>query len=53
MSDDIKEFSDGFMQDIAYLLEWCMNNKTDNITITLNYGERDLEIDMDFKIHSH
>lgn len=45
-----KEFSPGFQHDIADLLELCMDNKTDNITIDMEYPKGILEIDMTFKV---
>ena len=48
-----KEFSPGFQRDIADLLEVCMENQTDSITITMNYGKNDLDIDMTFRVYQH
>lgn len=48
-----KEFSPEFQHDIADLLEVCMENQTDSITITMNYGKHDLDIDMTFRIYQH
>ena len=31
MKDMEKEFSEGFMQDLADLLQYCMENKTDSV----------------------
>jgi hypothetical protein len=45
-----KEFSQGFQKDVADLLELCMDNKTDNIIINLEYPKGILEIDMTFKV---
>ena len=53
MTDFNKEFSPEFQRDIADLLEICMENETDNITITMNYGEHDLNIDMTFRVYRH
>jgi hypothetical protein len=53
MTETGKEFSPEFQKDIADLLELCMNNHTDSLTITLNYGKNDLDIDMTFKVYPH
>lgn len=45
-----KEFSPGFQHDVADLLEMCMDNQTDNITIDMEYPKGILEIDMTFKV---
>lgn len=45
-----KEFSDGFMQDIAYLLELCMKNNTDNIELNFNIGGKELNMDITFSV---
>jgi hypothetical protein len=46
-----KEFSPGFQHDIADLLELCVDNKTDNITIDLDYPTATLEVELTFRIH--
>lgn len=53
MRDNEKEFSPEFQMDIADLLEMCMNNDTDSLTITLKYDEYDLDIDMTFRAYPH
>ena len=45
-----KEFSEGFMKDIAGLLELCMKNNTDNIELNFNINGRELNIDITFSI---
>ena len=45
-----KEFSPEFQHDIADLLELCIDNKTDNLTIDMAYPNGILEIDMTFRI---
>ena len=53
MNDEMvsnKEFSPEFQHDIADLLELCIDNKTDNITIDMEYPKGILEIDMTFRI---
>lgn len=49
----IKSFSPGFQEDIADLLDICMENGTDTITMTMSYKEADLDIDMTFRVVSH
>lgn len=48
-----KEFSPEFQHYIAELLELCMENQTDSVTITMNYGDKDLDIDMTFRVRPH
>ncbi len=48
-----KSFSPGFQQDIADLLDICMENGTDTITITMGYEKADLDIDMTFRVVPH
>lgn len=45
-----KEFSDGFMQDIAELLQVCLENKTDNIELYFNINGKTLKMDITFEI---
>ena len=45
-----KEFSEGFMQDIADLLEICMNNGTDGMELTFNIKGNALTLDLTFSI---
>ena len=53
MSEFDKEFSPEFKRDIAELLEKCMENETDSLSITMNCGEFDLDIDMTFRVYRH
>ena len=48
-----KKFSPEFQHDIADLLECCQENETDSLTITMHYGELDLDIDITFSVHPH
>jgi hypothetical protein len=50
MKDMDKEFSEGFMQDLADLLEFCMENKTDSMELDFNYGGKHLKVDITFSI---
>ena len=45
-----KEFSDGFMQDIAELLELCMNNGTDGVELTFYIKGKELTLDLTFSV---
>lgn len=45
-----KEFSEGFQRDIADLLEYCMENRTDSVALVFNYDETKLKIDIIFSI---
>ena len=45
-----KAFSPGFQNDIADLLDLCMENKTDNLTIDLEYPTGVLEVDLTFRV---
>ena len=45
-----KAFSPGFQNDIAVLLDLCMENKTDNLTIDLEYPTGVLEVDLTFRV---
>ena len=41
-----KDFSEGFMHDIADLLEECGKHKTDNVDITFPFGDKKLNINI-------
>jgi len=45
-----KEFSEGFMHDIADLLELCSENKTDSTELYFNINGNTLKIDITFEI---
>lgn len=45
-----KEFSEGFMQDIADLLEFCLENKTDGMELCFNINGSTLKVDITFEI---
>ena len=45
-----KKFSKDFMNDIADLLELCMENNTNNIELNFNINGRELNIDITFSI---
>ena len=46
-----REFSDGFMQDIAELLELCANNETDGVELTFNIKGKALTLDLTFTVN--
>lgn len=43
-----KIFSDGFMQYIADLLEYCNEHHTDNIALLFTVGDKKLSMDITF-----
>lgn len=45
-----KTFSEGFMHDIADLLELCEKNKTDTTNLIFNFNGTTLNIDITFSI---
>jgi hypothetical protein len=45
-----KTFSEGFMHDIADLLELCMKNQTDNIGLTFEINGKVLDLDITFSV---
>lgn len=50
MKDMDKEFSEGFMQDLADLLELCMKNKTDSMELDFDYSGKHLKVDISFSV---
>jgi hypothetical protein len=46
-----KEFSADFQRDILDLAEKCFKERTDNITVSFDYGHCVLDIDMTFKVY--
>lgn len=45
-----KEFSEGFIHDIADLLELCSENKTDSTELYFNINGNTLKMDITFEI---
>lgn len=43
-----KEFSEGFMHDIADLLTYCMENKTDSLELNFDINGKELKVDITF-----
>ena len=43
-----KEFSREFQQGLTDILEMCMENKTNNCVITLDYGDAELVVNIIF-----
>lgn len=50
MGDTNKEFSNGFMQDLADLLELCMKNNTDSMELDFDYSGKHLKVDISFLV---
>jgi hypothetical protein len=46
-----KEFSADFQRDILNLAEECFKNQTDNITVSFDYDNCVLDIDMTFRVY--
>ena len=46
-----KEFSVDFQKDILDLAEKCFKNQTDNITVSFDYDNCVLDIDMTFRVY--
>ena len=45
-----KEFSEGFMHDMAYLLEACMKRKTDTVEIDFDINGNQFNIEITFSV---
>lgn len=45
-----KEFSNGFMQDIADLLEFCLETKQDDLELVFDVDDNTLKINIAFEI---
>ena len=43
-----REFSEGFIQDLRYLLEQCVLNETDNLELSLDFNGTELQVYMEF-----
>lgn len=43
-----KEFSEGFLHDMADLLEYCVENKTDSLELHFNINGNELKVDITF-----
>jgi hypothetical protein len=46
-----KEFSADFQRDILDLAEKCFKNQTDNITVSFDYDNCVLDVDMTFRVY--
>lgn len=44
------DFSEGFLHDIASVLEYCMENNTDSIELEFEINGKKLNIDMTFSV---
>ena len=45
-----KDFSEGFMHDIADLLECCKENNTDNVGLKFTFEDLELKVNITFSI---
>lgn len=45
-----KEFSDGFIKDLADIIDSCIENQTDSATIKFEFGGRILNVEMKFSV---
>lgn len=45
-----KEFSEGFLHDLADVLQLCMDGNTDSITLQFEVNGRRLHVDMTFYV---
>ena len=50
MIDMVKNVTPDFQKDLADILEICLNNHTNTITISLDYGEYQLETELTFRL---
>ena len=47
-----KEFSEGFLHDLADLMDYCKDNKTDSIDLHFVCGNKRLKMNIVFSIDS-
>ncbi len=45
-----KEFSEGFLHDLADLMDYCVDNNTDNIDLHFAFGNKKLKMNIVFFI---
>lgn len=45
-----KEFSEGFIHDLADILDECIKNNTDHAAIDLEFGDLALSLDITFTV---
>ena len=45
-----KEFSEGFLHDLADLMDYCKDNKTDSIDLHFIFGNKRLKMNIVFSI---
>ena len=48
-----KDFSEGFMHDIADLLECCKENNTDNVDLKFTFEDLELKVNITFSIKQY
>ena len=46
----IKKFSEGFIQDIADLMELCVENETDNVDLEFEFNGEKLQVSFLFAV---
>lgn len=46
-----KDFSEGFLHDIADLLKECVKHNTDNIDITFSFGDKKMNMNITFSVN--
>ncbi|SHK34354.1 hypothetical protein [Hespellia stercorisuis] len=46
-----KEFSEGFMHNIADLLDICAKNNTDNVDLEIDVNGRTLKVNITFQLN--
>ena len=47
-----KEFSEGFLHDLADLLDMCSKGDTDTISLSFNINGRQLNVEMTFSVEN-
>lgn len=45
-----KDFSEGFMHDVADLLKCCKKNNTDNVNLVFTIGDKELNMNITFSV---
>lgn len=45
-----RNFSEGFMKDIADMLRYCVENNTDNVDLEFNINGKMLNVNLSFSI---
>lgn len=45
-----KDFSEGFLHDIADLMKECVKHNTDNVNIIFSFGDKKLNMNITFSV---